>query len=149
MPIVHTNVESSGGTLTDTEWNQAHSISSNSLGLGSSTLYFDEITLYKLGYGTLKTNYDFHIAGDLVVSGTMTGGSGGGFTTTGTATIVPGSVSTAITHSAGGTPDIVCLTPTTDTGGKRWWVDKTSTQFTINIDSIYSSTIKFDWGAAV
>lgn len=42
------------------------------------------------------------------------------------------------------------LTPTTDTGDKRYWVSsKSSSTFTITINSSYGSDITFDWRAMV
>ena len=148
MPLLHENSEPSGGTLTYIEWNGPHSISAGSFEVGSNTIYFTDCNLYRYAANTIGTNDSVYIAGNLVVAGTMTGTSGGGFNAVGGATILPGSLYTAITHGYGGTPDMVVLTALTDTGGKRIWVNKTSTQFTITIDSAYSSTIIWDWGTA-
>ena len=67
---------------------------------------------------------------------------------TGTATIASGTTSIAVTHDMPEAPTRVYLTPTTDTGGKRYWVStKGATTFTITIDSSYGSNILFDWRA--
>jgi hypothetical protein len=149
MPLVHPNVEPAGGTLTYTEWNTAHSISAGSFEIGSSTIFFTDIALYRNSANSLQLGAgdSFYIPGNLAVGGTMTS-SGGALNNYGSATIAPTYTTFVVTHGYGSTPHLVILTPTTDTGGKRWWVDKTTTQFTINIDSAYSSTIKFDWGTA-
>jgi hypothetical protein len=75
-----------------------------------------------------------------------------GFVTanSGTATITSGQTYVNVTHALEETPGRVILTPTTDTGGKRFWVSaKSSSTFTITIDSTYTSNITFDWRATV
>jgi len=68
----------------------------------------------------------------------------------GSATITAGQTSTTVNHGLHVTPARVILTPVTDTGGKRYWISaKTSSTFTITIDSIYASDISFDWFATV
>ncbi len=66
--------------------------------------------------------------------------------TYGTATITAGQTSKDVTHGLATTPTRVYLSPTTDTGGKRYWTSaKGSTTFTISIDSSYASDISFDY----
>jgi len=68
----------------------------------------------------------------------------------GTATITAGQTSVNVTHNLAATPTRVQLTPTTDTGGKRYWISaKGASTFTITIDSTYTSDIIFDWRAIV
>lgn len=68
----------------------------------------------------------------------------------GTATVTAGTTSVNVTHGLATTPTRVILTPTTDTGGKRYWVSaKGATTFTITIDSTHTSDISFDWRAQV
>jgi hypothetical protein len=66
----------------------------------------------------------------------------------GTATVVATNTSVVVTHGLTTTPTRVQLTPTTDTGGKRYWVSaKGATTFTITIDSALGTDITFDWRA--
>jgi hypothetical protein len=67
---------------------------------------------------------------------------------TGTATVATGNTSIVVTHGLAAAPIRVQVTPTTDTGGKRYWISaKTATTFTITIDSANASDIAFDWRA--
>ncbi len=67
-----------------------------------------------------------------------------------TATITAGQTSTTTDHGLATTPTRVQLTPTTDTGGQRYWVSgKGATTFTITIDSATTSDITFDWRAVI
>ncbi|MFA7169266.1 MAG: hypothetical protein WC178_00205 [Candidatus Paceibacterota bacterium] len=75
-----------------------------------------------------------------------------GWTTenSGVSTIATTTTSIVVTHGLATTPTRVQLTPTTDTGGKRYWIsEKTATTFTITIDSAHTSDISFDWRATV
>jgi len=70
----------------------------------------------------------------------------------GDATISAGSTSVDVPHGLAITPDInkIKLTPKTDTGGKRWWVEAHPTSpenyFVIKIDSAYTvADITFNW----
>jgi len=66
----------------------------------------------------------------------------------GTATITAGNTSVTVSHrcSIANATYAIILTPTSDTGGKRYWIsEKTSSTFTISIDSAYTSNITFDW----
>jgi hypothetical protein len=68
----------------------------------------------------------------------------------GAATITAGQTSATVTHGLTITPTRVQLTPTADTGGKRYWISaKAANTFTITIDSPYTSDITFDWRAVV
>lgn len=67
-----------------------------------------------------------------------------------TSTLTAGQTSVTVTHGLATTPTRVQLTPTTDTGGKRYWISaKGVTTFTITIDSANASDITFDWRAVV
>jgi peptidoglycan/xylan/chitin deacetylase (PgdA/CDA1 family) len=69
---------------------------------------------------------------------------------TGTATITAGQTSLAVSHGLLIAPTKVIISPTTDTGGKRYWVSsKAATTFTITIDSAHSADISFDWEAVL
>lgn len=64
----------------------------------------------------------------------------------GTATISAGTTSVNVSHNLVNTPTRVYLTPTTDTGGRRYWVSaKGTSTFTITISSTYTQPITFDW----
>lgn len=67
----------------------------------------------------------------------------------GTATIAVAGTSVAITHGLAEAPTRIILSPTADTQGRRYWVSaRTSTTFTITLDSAASgSAITFDWVA--
>jgi hypothetical protein len=72
---------------------------------------------------------------------------------TGTATLVNGTTSIAVTHGLVAAPTRVRFTPTADTLGKRLWVSSKTTggntQFTVSADSAPGSDITFDWAAQV
>lgn len=67
----------------------------------------------------------------------------------GTATIVSGDTSVVVTHGLAKTPTGVQVTPTLLSNANKFWVtNKTSTQFTINVDGDPGEgTAKFDWRA--
>jgi len=68
----------------------------------------------------------------------------------GSATIVAGNTYVDVTHNLDQAPDIVKLTPTTDTVDKRWWVSsKGASTFRIEIDSFHTADISFDWEAII
>lgn len=70
------------------------------------------------------------------------------FGTRGSATITSGNTSVTVTHNLSDTPYAVILTPTSLTGSKDYYVSaKTSSTFTITINSAYASNISFDWAA--
>ena len=64
----------------------------------------------------------------------------------GTATVAASATSIAVTHALGATPARVLISPTTDTLGARFWVSaKTTSNFTITINTSQASDIDFDW----
>ena len=64
----------------------------------------------------------------------------------GVATIIAGNTYTTVTVNYPLSDYRVTISPSSDTGGKRFWVsDKTQTSFRITIDSIYASNISFEW----
>jgi len=66
------------------------------------------------------------------------------------ATITASGTSIEVTHGCSATPTKVIVSPTTLTGGKQFYVSaKTSTTFTITLDSSHTSDIVFDWIAIV
>lgn len=68
---------------------------------------------------------------------------------TGSDTITAGNTYVDVTHTLGSVPAVADISWTSDSGGKRWWItNKTSSNFRLNIDSIYSANITFDWGVA-
>jgi hypothetical protein len=95
-------------------------------------------------------------------AGTVTiGGSSGSFfrgtagdhffSNTGTATITAGKTSIVVTHSLVTKPRLAPrISPTTDTGGVRYWVSAVgATTFTITISATSTSNISFVWDGAV
>lgn len=65
---------------------------------------------------------------------------------TGTVTVTAGQTVGTFTHGMGAAPSRVQLTPTTDTGGKRYWISaKNYNTANVTIDSTYGSNIIFDW----
>lgn len=72
------------------------------------------------------------------------------YESSGSATITASTTSIEVTHRLASTPMIVTISPTADTGGKRYWVSvKTATTFTISVDSSYTYDISFDWRAGI
>ncbi len=68
----------------------------------------------------------------------------------GKATLIHGNTTVDVTHGLSAGPTGVYLTPTNDSGGKRYWVSaKGSSTFTISIDSSHTSDIYFDWQATI
>jgi peptidoglycan/xylan/chitin deacetylase (PgdA/CDA1 family) len=66
----------------------------------------------------------------------------------GTGTITAGQTSVDVAHGLLIAPTKVIISPTADTGGKRYWVSaKAATTFTATIDSAAESDITFDWEA--
>jgi len=73
---------------------------------------------------------------------------------TGSATIAAGQTAVKVTHGLAAKPTRVFLSPTSDTGGKRFWVssydsDGDGLKFTITIDSVHSNDITFDYRGVV
>lgn len=72
---------------------------------------------------------------------------------TGTATIVSGSTSIAVTHNLPGAPSHVFVTPRenpTNAVAYWWWDTPTSTQFTINVNANPgASNLDCDWIALI
>lgn len=106
--------------------------------------------------------YGSGLAGNLIIKGNMSGigtpisGTIYGILDmpntrkSGTATITASQTSVDVAHGLASTPTRVLLTPTTDTGGKRYWVSaKGPTTFTITIDSVHTADITFDWRALI
>lgn len=70
--------------------------------------------------------------------------------TAGSATIAVGDTYVEVTHGASSTPSKVRVTPTSNTGGRSFWVDtKGATIFRINIDSTDVIPHTFDWETEV
>lgn len=70
--------------------------------------------------------------------------------TSGSATIATGDTHVDVTHNASSTPSKVRVTPTSNTGGRSFWVDtKGANTFRINIDSTDIIPHTFDWEAEV
>lgn len=68
----------------------------------------------------------------------------------GSAKITAGQTSVNVTHGMPREPANVILSPTTSTAGKQYHVSaKTSTMFTISIDSTAGADISFDWLATL
>ena len=75
-----------------------------------------------------------------------------GYTTenTGKAVLPSGQTSVVVPHGLAASPTTVHLTATSDTGGRRVWVDtKEADAFTIRIDSPAAAEISFDWMATM
>jgi len=112
------------------------------------------INLYNSGNCVLEGNYTkgnasghlvFNQAQELVKRNV-------GYTTSswGSATLSAGAIAVNVAHGLADLPTVVVLTPTTDTGGKRYWVsNKTTTGFTISIDSAHTADLVFDWYAEI
>ena len=69
-------------------------------------------------------------------------------TKTGTATITAGSTSVVVAHGLTSTPPLanIAVTPLDDLGGRSFWPSNpTSSQFTINIDSMDTVSHQFSW----
>lgn len=64
------------------------------------------------------------------------------------ATLSAGDTYVDVTHGLGGTPSRVQLTPTSNLGGRTFWIsDKGATTFRINISSSDLEDHTFDWEA--
>lgn len=64
----------------------------------------------------------------------------------GTLTITAGQTSKSVSHGLATAPTRVYLSPTADTGAKRYWTSaKASTTFTVSLDSAHDADISFDW----
>lgn len=100
----------------------------------------------------LGNRFSGNTSGQVSLTGTNIVRGNAGYVTenSGTATITAGQTSVNVSHGLAAAPTRVHLTPTTDTGGKRFWVSaKGSSTFTITIDSTHTADISFDWRAIV
>lgn len=102
--------------------------------------------------GILNNGKDTRVDGMVLPSGVIASAESGKVImgNSGNAVIAAGSRSTDVSHNLPAAPARVFLTPTTDFGGKRYWVSaKSAKSFTIMIDSASTSDIAFDWRAAL
>ncbi len=110
--------------------------------------YLNRYVVMGNSFGVVPTTG--YVQGDNSSGGVVRANAGYVTENSGTATIVNGQTTVVVNHGLASTPTRVVLTPTTDTGGRRYWISaKTATTFTISLNSSYTSAITFDWRATV
>lgn len=65
--------------------------------------------------------------------------------TKGSATIISGNTSIIVTHGFGATPSVIIVTPKTNEGVNFYVTNKTSTQFTTNIQWSQEVDCEYEW----
>jgi hypothetical protein len=64
----------------------------------------------------------------------------------GSFTLPANSTSVTVMHNLGKDPMSIVISPTSDTGGKRWQITShSSIQFVVAVDSAYASAIGFNY----